>query len=808
MCRLTAIFLFITNVLTSVVFAAVPTKPVVDYQVYSDTAAELFWRRSTGDSLVVSYEVIRNNEVLILEDALSYFDDNLSPGIVYSYSVTAIDSQGGRSPATNIKLSTTETLPDPTLVACEVVRFPEDTRLHGLTGKNNLSNPLHVRLPNGEYSISLSYEDQRHNDPNVASQLNEQWLIEGLDRNGHIIFTTSATNDLPDSSLAASTVVGKYDISHIASVRARHAHVSDHANSITPTHVTFLRPFCVSDPNAPDNTPPTDVLNFSIVDSDITDTSIRVTWKAAADNVGVSAYSMRINSVFTDVVTVEENSELSYTFKDLQPGSSYLLGIEARDAAGNFSRNLTTLQATTSGESSSGISLEPDPLPPFQCRGVSVPTDEFGVISGFLPNEPVRVELNGSLLSSRPADSNGSRSLRWRCETGGTLNFVASGGDSGQTIAFQLNTLANNYASEPCGVEEVFPLEMPIQARVLGPIGIPITLPVYSLPADSLDCRDPTGVELRPSQVITIVAVTDNYAQLGSPFSGWLPRVVVEEDFPPPPDDDTNTASCICNSPTLVPSIPTPSPAVSLKMLLDKRNTAARCVLQYLAEEEVGLPVGQCGPVLTSWESAIMEQASNFGVSPLLLASIIYHEGGNTRIYGDHWKNIENASALGNLQFLDSVPLPTIPSSVGVAQVKIRTASTILERKFGTTLDSDIIRRQLIFNDDFSIQLAAAYICELRSIVDFNDVSDYERDRRLFLAYASSSERILDLNSVEWDLDLFERTFVDANEFGFIDTIRARDGQWSEASSFVLTLQEFFLRFGGLGSDGFCPIFI
>ncbi len=73
------------------------TPPGFRYAVYSETAAELFWNRSTDDGRVVGYEITRNGTLVETRDASSYFDDSLSTGITYTYVIVAVDNDDNRS---------------------------------------------------------------------------------------------------------------------------------------------------------------------------------------------------------------------------------------------------------------------------------------------------------------------------------------------------------------------------------------------------------------------------------------------------------------------------------------------------------------------------------------------------------------------------------------------------------------------------------------------------------------------------------------------------------------------------------------
>ena len=86
--------------------AAPPTAPSdLRVDVYSDTAAELFWSRSTdSDGTVRGYEIRRGGELLDTRDGLSYFTDGLSPGLPFSFTVTAVDFDGERSEPARVRV--------------------------------------------------------------------------------------------------------------------------------------------------------------------------------------------------------------------------------------------------------------------------------------------------------------------------------------------------------------------------------------------------------------------------------------------------------------------------------------------------------------------------------------------------------------------------------------------------------------------------------------------------------------------------------------------------------------------------------
>ncbi|MFK7891251.1 MAG: hypothetical protein AB8B63_10590 [Granulosicoccus sp.] len=86
------------SLLNSVVWADSPSQPGdLRAEIYSDTAAELFWLRSTDDRFVQGYEISINGNIVALTDGASYFTDSLIKGESYEFLVLAVDDEGNRS---------------------------------------------------------------------------------------------------------------------------------------------------------------------------------------------------------------------------------------------------------------------------------------------------------------------------------------------------------------------------------------------------------------------------------------------------------------------------------------------------------------------------------------------------------------------------------------------------------------------------------------------------------------------------------------------------------------------------------------
>jgi uncharacterized protein YkwD/chitodextrinase len=90
-----------------------------------------------------------------------------------------------------------------------------------------------------------------------------------------------------------------------------------------------------------DTTPPTTPSGLTVTST--ARTSIGIRWLAATDNVGVASYRL-----WRGTSLVGSTTSTSFTFTGLACGTSYQLGVEARDAAGNTSSRRVVTVSTRS----------------------------------------------------------------------------------------------------------------------------------------------------------------------------------------------------------------------------------------------------------------------------------------------------------------------------------------------------------------------------------------------------------------------------------------------------------------------------
>jgi chitodextrinase len=152
-----------------------------------------------------------------------------------------------------------------------------------------------------------------------------------VSRDGVLLDTVTATS-FDDTGLTAGT---SYAYSVIA---------IDAADNGSPPAM-----LSVTTPSAADTQPPT--TPGSLVFSNVTSTSVTLTWSAATDNVGVTGYQ-----VSRDGSPLTTTAALSFTDSPLSPGTTYQYSVVAVDAATNASApSSATIATGSSGGTSNTI---------------------------------------------------------------------------------------------------------------------------------------------------------------------------------------------------------------------------------------------------------------------------------------------------------------------------------------------------------------------------------------------------------------------------------------------------------------------
>lgn len=162
--------------------------------VYSATAAELFWIRDPGKNCI--YEIVRSDGVTATTDGNSYYDDFREPGVLYTYEITAIDAEGNRSLPATIRLPA---------FGYESINSPQATGLRATVYSSTAAELHWDRVPNRNLRYEVLRDDGLTNITNGTSYYDNQrtpgksntYFIVTIDEEGNR--STAASIDVSGS---------------------------------------------------------------------------------------------------------------------------------------------------------------------------------------------------------------------------------------------------------------------------------------------------------------------------------------------------------------------------------------------------------------------------------------------------------------------------------------------------------------------------------------------------------------------------------------------------------------------------------
>src|SRR5919204_521248 len=264
----------------------------------TQTSVPLSWTASTDNVGVTGYDLLVNGTRVLATTSTSHTFSGLTCGTSYTLGVDAFDAAGNHSNVAPVTAATS---------ACSDTTAPSMPT--GLTLGSTTQN-----------SIALSW---------TASTDNVG--VAGYDvlLNGSKITTTGSTG-YTFSSLTCGT---KYTLGVDAFDAA--------GNRSNVASINASTSAC------PDTTAPSMPTGLTV--GSTSSNSIALSWTASTDNVGVTGYDLLVNGT-----KVASATSTTYTFSGLSCGTSYTLGVDAFDAAGNHSSASSVTGTTAACSSSSG----------------------------------------------------------------------------------------------------------------------------------------------------------------------------------------------------------------------------------------------------------------------------------------------------------------------------------------------------------------------------------------------------------------------------------------------------------------------
>ena len=309
-----------------------PTKPS-RLRVVSTTQSTvtIAWAASTDRVGVVGYQLFRNDQRVGTTAQRSYTFASLACGTSYLLGVRAYDAAGNVSARALVVAATT---------ACPDTQPPTQ--------------------PSSVWQVAVT-----------SSSVTLGWGAASDD------FGVIGYEILSDGSLAGFTATTQYAVSDLAcgTMHTLGVQALDAAGNRSPAASVLMATSPCPDSTAP-STPGQLVVRSS------NETSVTLSWTPSSDNVGVVGYQ-----VYRDAAAVGSTATSGYTVSGLACGKSYLIEVDAYDAAGN-----------RSGKSARVVTTNACALPPAPAPGDTA-----------APSVPTGVTVSSTTSSSI--------SLRWTAST-------------------------------------------------------------------------------------------------------------------------------------------------------------------------------------------------------------------------------------------------------------------------------------------------------------------------------------------------------------------------------------------------------
>ncbi|GIP30804.1 fibronectin type III domain-containing protein [Paenibacillus sp. J2TS4] len=284
----------------------------------TQTSVKLSWPSAVDNVSVMGYRISVDGDEYTTVSAgkLEATVLDLEADKEYAFEVTAYDEAGNESaPLTR----TAKTLLEPSEPDTEAPQWPKD-------GELTVSDITQT-------SVKLSWPSATDN----VRVMGYRVYVDGDE------YTTVSAGKLE------MTVLGLEADKEYAFEVTAYDEAGNESAPLTRTAKTL------PEPSKPDTEAPQWRDGDELIVSDITQTSVKLSWPSATDNVGVKGYRVYVDNWIPHTVSA---SVYEYTVTSLHPGTTYTFSVKAFDEAGNESAPLnkqaTTTRSTGGGGGSGG----------------------------------------------------------------------------------------------------------------------------------------------------------------------------------------------------------------------------------------------------------------------------------------------------------------------------------------------------------------------------------------------------------------------------------------------------------------------
>jgi chitodextrinase len=328
----------------------IPTNLVVEDVAVS--TATISWT-APADGLAVSYNVFRSGTPIAQGvTATTYTATGLDPNTKYIFAIRAVNASGTESPTSQGRAATTLPTTD-----TEAPTVPTNVTV-GATTNTSIALSWTASTDNvavAGYKILLDGEELNE----TATQTS--LIINGLTANTSYSVSIKAFDEAGNDSLASVAITAR-----------------------TTTTADTTRP---SPPNG-------------FVSSNITSTSVVLSWNASIDNVAVAGYT-----VFKDGARIDDTAATTYTVTGLNPSTSYGFVVKSFDTGGNISLGSAALYVTTDEVVDTEAPTAPGTVTATAITSTGLTlswgaaTDNIGITNYYVYRNSVRIAIVGDVLT-------------------------------------------------------------------------------------------------------------------------------------------------------------------------------------------------------------------------------------------------------------------------------------------------------------------------------------------------------------------------------------------------------------------------
>lgn len=319
----------------------------------TSSGATLNWTASTDNVGVTQYNISIDGTFVGSSGSPTFNVTGLSPLTAYAASVTAQDAAGNLSGSASTSFTTIAG----SLNYCASASSNTNDEFISNVQLNTINNASGAQFYSDFTGISTNLTEGDTYTITVTPTWTGTVYAEGyavwidynndgdFDDAGELVWSKAASTDTPNS--------GTFTVPTGTSEASTRMRVSMKYNGIPTACEAFtygeVEDYTVNlgagsggDTQAP-STP------TSLATSNITDTTVDLTWNASSDNVGVTGYE-----IFVDGGSIGTVVGTAATVTGLIANTSYSFNVSAFDAAGNNSAQSNTANATTTGGGSGG----------------------------------------------------------------------------------------------------------------------------------------------------------------------------------------------------------------------------------------------------------------------------------------------------------------------------------------------------------------------------------------------------------------------------------------------------------------------